>query len=168
MKLIQSPNIFIPESIEDYAKTLFLSGGISGCEVWQDRAVDLLSGTDFIVLNPRRKDFDIYDKKMAIAQIEWEYWHLKLANTKLFWFPAATLCPITLFELGKHLHDKHVYIGAENDYQRRLDLLVQQSLARTELRNVFTNTLEDLIRWLKEDECNIINHWVKKIQTKTQ
>ena len=74
------------------------------------------------------------DPSAARTQIEWEYRHLQKAEAALFWFPSETLCPITLFELGAWSRsDKLLFVGTHSNYQRRLDVVIQLSLARPEV-----------------------------------
>ena len=53
----------------------------------------------------------------------------------LFWFPAETICPIALFELGGRLlvREQPLFVGTNPNYQRRLDVEVQLRLARPEV-----------------------------------
>src|SRR5438132_145293 len=81
-------------------ESVFLAGGITGCPDWQTDMVSLLAGSPVVVLNPRRKNFPIGDPNAAQEQIAWEYRHLRKADRILFWFSAATLNPIVLYELG--------------------------------------------------------------------
>lgn len=149
MKYVQCPDIFMPESIDDYSKTLFLGGGISNCPVWQDEAVELLKNSDFIVVNPRRKNFDISNKSLTVEQIRWEYYHLRVCEWKMFWFPKNTLCPITLLELGKNIESKNLYIGVENGYKKAIDVLEQTSLCNKGF--VLVHDLFSLTYYIKED-----------------
>jgi len=67
-------------------------------------------------------------------QIEWENIHLKMADKIVFWFPYETLCPITLFELGKYLvSDKQIFVGCHRKYNKRNDVIIQVGLERPDL-----------------------------------
>lgn len=122
---------------------LFLAGGISNCPDWQNDSLTYLQNkTEIIVANPRRT---IYDNTAdASKQIKWEYDALNKADLVSFWFPKETLCPITLFELGRFSHDKSkpVLVGVHPQYQRKLDVEVQLLLARPEIEIVYS--LQDL------------------------
>ncbi len=110
---------------------LFLGGGITGTPNWQMVMVELLKDTNLVLVNPRRDDFDVNDPTMTEKQIKWEYNYLKLAAGRLFWFPCETLCPITLFELGKFIEKAEpLFVGCHPDYQRKKDLEIQIGLAR--------------------------------------
>ncbi len=146
MKYIESPQIYKPFNGE---KSLFIAGGISGCEIWQDDFVKVLSDTDLILINPRRKDYDFKNPALEFEQIQWEYNHLQMVDATSFWFPPQTLCPIALFELGKKsVIDKPLFIGVHPDYLRKRDIEFQISLERPDVKIV--HTLEDLAKQIKE------------------
>ena len=78
-------------------------------------------------------------------QIEWEVKYLTLCPTILFWFPKESVCPITLFELGKYTaqKDKKIFIGVEKGYTRVYDVKKQMELSRPEIEIV--DSLEALV-----------------------
>lgn len=123
---------------------LFLAGGISNCPDWQTAAVDMLGDVPGVVLNPRR--YTVFDDNEAEEQIEWEYKALHKVPKILFWFPAETLCPITLYELGVFSQRSHVdvFVGTHPQYQRRLDVVKQLQLARPEIQ--VRNSLEAVVQ----------------------
>ena len=136
------------------ATSLFLAGGITGCEPWQDRMAEMLSQSSLVVLNPRQPDYRD-DRKAAVCQIRWEHRHLRRATARLFWFPNQTLCPIALFELGAWSRtDEPLFVGVDPDYQRRLDVEIQLRLARPDVHIVYK--LEELaaqvLRWQQSGE----------------
>jgi hypothetical protein len=131
----------------DLEPTLFLAGGISGCEDWQTRLLERIADSPWLVYNPRRVDFDVTDPSMARAQIEWEHRHLRASSAIAFWFPPQTLCPITLYELGAwSMTDKPLYVGVHPNYARRLDVLEQTRLVRPDVQVV--DSLEGLAKLL--------------------
>jgi hypothetical protein len=126
------------EAPTEYAGTepaVFLAGGITDCPDWQAEARELLDDLPIAVLNPRRLDFPIHDPAAAVAQIDWEYRHLKRADVVLFWFPASTSPqPIALYELGAHAAGgKPIAVGAERGYPRRTDVWMQLEHVRPEV-----------------------------------
>jgi Nucleoside 2-deoxyribosyltransferase like len=140
MKYIQCPTEADPQSLE---QTLFLAGGISSCPDWQSELSAKLERTNWTVLNPRRKDFDAGDSRLAESQIDWEFRHLRLASAIAFWFPPDTLCPITLYELGAwSMTNKRLFVGVDPNYQRFLDVKIQTKFARPEI--VILESLTDL------------------------
>lgn len=86
------------------------------------------------IVNPRRVGG--FDRTGATAeeQIRWEFEALNKVESCIFWFPRETICPITLFELGKMLekarHDPVITlaIGWHPEYEREFDLRVQIGL----------------------------------------
>jgi len=135
MKYIESPEIMptpdVSKTWVPEGKSLFLAGGITGCPDWQWRMRIALKDVDIYLLNPRRKDFPINDSSAAMAQIEWEYNHLRRASMILFWFPEETLCPIVLYELGAwSMTDKKIFVGIHPLYKRKQDVEIQTKLVR--------------------------------------
>jgi hypothetical protein len=113
----------------------------------------LLKDEDILIINPRRASYDtnhIYTEK---EQIGWEAENLEKSTGVSFWFPKESLCPITLFELGKEiLKDKPLFIGMDKEYARRKNLEVQLSLHKPGIEIVYS--LENL--------ANQIKFWVNK------
>ncbi|MDF1664849.1 MAG: nucleoside 2-deoxyribosyltransferase domain-containing protein [Planctomycetota bacterium] len=129
--------IYAPEKANYDAPSVFLAGGISNCPRWHDiiltrlREQSLESDASWTILNPRRDAFPANESQAAREQIEWEFEALKNADLIQFWFPKETLCPITLFELGRWIaSEKAVIVGTDPYYQRRFDVEVQCELAR--------------------------------------
>lgn len=137
-----------PQTYEGNEISLFLAGGISNCPNWQLDLVKLLEGTNITVINPRRKYFPTDNPNIEEEQIAWEFEHLKMASAASFWFPKETLCPITLYELGKQsVLDKPIFIGAHPDYARIRDIQIQTRLTRPEI--TITYSLPDLAGQIK-------------------
>lgn len=126
--------------------SIFLGGGISGCEDWQARATNILQRIeDITVVNPRRKDYNPnggFD--LVREQIRWEHHYLDKVHQVLFWFSSETIQPIVLFELGARLREykwrrnqnpipdnlrpQPLFIGVDPDYARKWDVFIQSSL----------------------------------------
>lgn len=127
MEYVEAPNS--PPS-ENPLINLFLAGGISGCPDWQSQVIDALKDLPVRVYNPRRETFDAdpTDENAAQTQIEWEFKALSRCNMVVFWFPKESVCPISLYELGRlnTMHDvKTILIGTHKDYPRRVDVALQ-------------------------------------------
>ena len=137
--------IYVPPTIEysgDRA-SVFLAGGISDCESWQMRMVELLADSSLAVFNPRRSQWVTKDLAAAESQIGWEFRHLRRTTARLFWFPCETVCPIALFELGGWTRSSEpLFVGMDPAYRRRFDLEVQLRLARPDIEIVYV--LEEL------------------------
>ncbi|MFA6089435.1 MAG: nucleoside 2-deoxyribosyltransferase domain-containing protein [Candidatus Woesearchaeota archaeon] len=142
MNYIQCPDNYIEKSEYTVSVSIFLAGGISNCYNWQDNIVELFRnkkyGDHIALINPRRENFDKTIPGLEKEQIEWEHKHLKLADIILFWFPSETVCPITLYELGTwSSKEKHIFLGIDKNYERRLDVEIQTKLVRPEIKIVY-------------------------------
>src|SRR5271157_5545157 len=84
--------------------SLFMGGGISGCPDWQAQLVRELKDVDLVLVNPRRKVFDVQNAANTRLQIRREYLMLRRCDGILFWFPCESICPTVLFELGTYVH----------------------------------------------------------------
>lgn len=125
--------------------SLFLGGGITGCEDWQAKICEGLRDTRLTLLNPRRANWPINDPAASAKQIAWEFDHLQKAHAIMFWFAAETLCPITLFEYGKWIvRNKPLIVGCHPDYGRKLDVEVQTKLERPLAGKVWSS-LDEMI-----------------------
>lgn len=147
MIYVEAPEDYIHGGVET---AVFLAGGITDCPDWQSEMVELLSDTDLVLFNPRRKGFDVRDPNASDVQIRWENKHLKAANRILFWFPHSppSVCPITLWELGYWTRtQKRLAIGIEPGYVREYDVRMQTGLERPDVPIV--STLEDLAETIK-------------------
>lgn len=111
---------------------VFLGGGITDCPDWQEQVIEELDErrVECVVVNPRRKNFPMGDNEEGKKQIEWEHRMLKRCDLRVFWFPAGeSLCPITLFELGRWLDNEYPpVVGTEYGYKRAMDVRVQVQL----------------------------------------
>jgi hypothetical protein len=132
-----------PHGFAGSGPSLFLAGGITGCQDWQGGLLSLLTALDMTALNPRRSTFDIADDSATVAQIEWEFHHLRRATAIVFWFPAESICPIALYELGAWTaRHKPLIVGTDPRYPRRRDIIEQLRLARPDL--TVLSTLEEV------------------------
>lgn len=130
-----------PTEYEGSEPALFLAGGVSDAENWQRRLLRLLPRGEYAVLNPRRVTFPADDTAAETQQIEWEVRHLRRAMLAVFWFPAHTLCPITLLELGAcWAAEKPIVVGADVAYARRFDMEIHLRLQRPDV--TIADTLE--------------------------
>lgn len=142
MRVIQAP-----EPVDTYFADVFLAGGISGCSNWQDLVLAGLEGENLVIYNPRRKGDLANTGPEATRQIAWE--HAAIAKSRLiaFWFPKETLCPITLFELGKCLKDD-IIVGIHPEYARKFDVEQQLRNARPDVNIIYS--LNDFIHAIAE------------------
>ncbi|KND51408.1 MAG: hypothetical protein ABA06_03810 [Parcubacteria bacterium C7867-001] len=91
----------------DAEKLLFLAGSIEmgAAEEWQKKVQDALADTDWIILNPRRDDWDnswVQEKENAPfrEQVEWELEGLERAEKILMYLDPTTKSPVSMIELG--------------------------------------------------------------------
>jgi len=97
-----------------------------------------------LFLNPRRNDFDITDDSVSSEQIKWEYDCLNKVNCVVFFFPSGdSVCPITLYELGRMSYRKNVLVAVEDGYSRAFDVREQLKYARPELKVL--STLDEIV-----------------------
>lgn len=140
---IKAPKLTLLQETEGLI-TLFMAGGISNCPLWQNEMLDVLSNnTGLMVFNPRREFFDVNNPEIEEEQIKWEYYHLSLSDIIMFWFPKETVCPITLYELGRWATSgKKICVGHHPEYSRRNDLRIQLGLIDPSIR--ITQSFEEL------------------------
>jgi hypothetical protein len=138
---------------------IFIAGGISNCPNWQADLIKLIDVTSFDVANPRRVGDLAKSGPDAKIQIVWEQNAMDMARHILFWFPAQSVCPITLFELGKMLEKSvrfpiKITIGYDPDYQRKFDLEVQTEIVKNliKLRKSFS---------YDHSSIHVFNNWKK-------
>lgn len=134
MKLIRSPDT---QPLSNW-KSIFLAGGISNCEDWQMELTDYLSDLNVTIVNPRRVGDLATTGEETKKQIEWEFNYLRRCSVVSFWFPKTSICPITLFELGRvlgtYIQDNiTVIIGCDPEYTRLFDVQQQSGLEGCEV-----------------------------------
>lgn len=130
--------ITAPEHRGTYNVKVFLAGGITGCEHWQDKVINELEKLatyhdlrDVFVYNPRRENFDVRNPDAEIEQIRWEHDYLIRCDIVSYFFAACeSLQPITLYELGRYGKSKKTepVITVQKGYLRERDVLIQTAL----------------------------------------
>lgn len=152
MKLLKCPHGPIPMTY--FPLKIFLAGGITNCPRWQDDALELSKHLpdNVLLYNPRRDSFDITDPNTTKFQIKWEHTALTQSDAILFWFPKDTLCPITLFELGKFAGKKPIFVGTDLAYARRLDVIEQLSYIdeSVNVRYTLDHVIADVTKFVEE------------------
>ena len=142
MQEIKAPD---PENAK--FKSLFIAGGVSGCPDWQKEFIALMGDNAITVFNPRRDVFPSGRDEEEI-QIRWEFERLRSADTISFWFPAESLDPITLFELGSAMErSRPLAIGVHKNYARRSDIEIQAKIRHPEIGIAYS--LEELAEQVK-------------------
>ena len=134
-QVITAPNIDLPKY-----PTVFLGGGITGCDDWQKDVIKYLEDEDITIFNPRRESFDVSDKSSTIQQIEWEFKKLERADIfSMYFCDSDSVQPICLYELGRNvvrMQSKYpltwkarIIVGCERGYKRAEDVLYQLGYA---------------------------------------
>lgn len=147
--------------------TVFLAGGITGCPDWQAEILEVIrrspkwQNTEVTFVNPRRSTFDVSNPAETVFQIGWEKRHLNICDIIFFWFPEETLCPITLYELGKAVGSKRsIIVGCHPGYKRRLDVIAQLNdvidmytfEGHTPVLSTLTDTLDRLHSCINDED----------------
>ena len=152
MKVIKPPR-FIPNNLA----SVFLAGSIEMgvAENWQSKAEALLSQTGFVILNPRREDWDSsWEQKINnekfFEQVNWELQGIEEAEWIVVYFDGATKSPITLLELGicSQLKPEKTIVICPPEFYRKgnVDIICDRYRIKQK------NTLEDAIKFLSLNE----------------
>jgi len=133
--------------------SVFLAGSIEmgAAEDWQAKVETALSGTDIIVYNPRRDDWDSswvqsIDNPQFRKQVEWELEALEKASIIALYLAPGTMSPISLLELGLFKSKTMVVCCPEGFWRKgNVDIVCK----RYGIRQVQTlDGLVDAILWL--------------------
>jgi hypothetical protein len=151
MKHIKAP---YPVSNPLHKPVLFLAGSIEQdtADRWQERVVNKLVDTDWVILNPRRDSWDSTwtdDSAEFKEQVNWELDGLEIADRILVYFDPSTKAPISLLELGLFA-DLRVRVVCPTGYWRKgnVDIVCQ----RYDLKQF--DTLDDAV-----DDLKILMWW---------
>lgn len=148
----------------------FLGGGITNCQEWQDRVIELLSNIDdnLVVFNPRRKNFPINNPNATLEQIQWEFNWLEQCDMFSMYFDGPTKSdqPICFYELGRNIERmkqkfpsnwyKRIILSCNIKFKRMYDVVIQTNLATNKLCKI--NIDDDF-----EDLCKIHSKKINEI-----
>jgi hypothetical protein len=140
MKIIIAPNKYNKLNNDI---CLFLAGGITNCQNWQDHLIKMLNeeNDNLIVFNPRRKNFPINDPTASFEQIKWEFDYLEQCDIFSMYFDGPTQSdqPICFYELGRNIErmknkypndwNKRIVISVNSQFKRAEDVVIQTMLA---------------------------------------
>ncbi len=132
-----SKTIYSPQPWQTSAgeRSIFLAGSIDmgRAEDWQKTLGDLLPHENLVLLNPRRKDWDIsweqrIENPVFKAQVKWELDGLERADLIVFYFAADSKSPITLLELGLFAHSGRAVVCCPAEFWRKgnVDIVCQK------------------------------------------
>lgn len=164
MKIITPENSLVPSSSD---VTVFLAGGITGCENWQNEVISkLMELSEYYFLdrlaiyNPRCETFDINDCSAEVNQIRWEYARLKTCDIFSAFFQASeSLQPISLYELGKNSVRRDpttCVVTVQKGYKRERDVLIQCALERIPVNYI---SGEEAIEVHARSIANAVNYY---------
>lgn len=90
-------------------RTVFVAGSIEmgKAENWQTKLVEALKDYDVTFFNPRRDDWDptweqSVNNEKFVEQVEWELYHLDMADYIVMYLDPNTMSPISLLEFGMY------------------------------------------------------------------
>lgn len=138
---------------------VFLAGSIEmGAAVdWQTKAGAILSNAGFIVLNPRRDDWDssweqTIENEEFSKQVKWELEGLEKSDAILVHIDPETKSPITLLELGllSQLKPKATFISCPMGFWRRGNIEILVDRYNMELYDNLEESIGNVIRYLNE------------------
>lgn len=170
-------------AVENYNKQendifCFLAGGITNCQEWQDRVIELLSDVDnnLVVFNPRRKNFPINDPNASLEQIQWEFDKLEQCDIFSMYFDGPTKSdqPICFYELGRNIERmkqkfryswmNRLVISCNSNFKRFNDVLIQTKLAIAETNTLFHINESDNFKELCLIHANSIKEKYERIK----
>ena len=151
----------------------FLAGGMTSGFNWQDKVIkefrsfserDPSLFDQLVLINPRRKFFDVGDVRYPREQIEWEYEAIERSTIfSMFFADGESVQPISLYELGRKvgsfadhyisIPDYKLIVTIVNGYKKAFDVVAQLELAtkRTDLCAIFDTRKEAI-----ENHCTRI------------
>lgn len=115
--------------------TIFLAGAIDQGKAvdWQKQVARALDGTDILILNPRRDDWDpswdqTPDNPEFRQQVNWELDAQAAADMVIFVFTKDSKAPITFLEFGLFAPMKDAVVCAEEGFYRQgnLDIVAER------------------------------------------
>jgi hypothetical protein len=126
MKYQYKPPEDIMGLVNETKKKIFVAGSIEmGKAVdWQQIAVATLISKGYIVLNPRRDNWDSsleqsIDNPQFKEQVEWELLGLAMADIIVMFFDKDTKSPISLLELGLYARTGKLRVVCEEGFWRK-------------------------------------------------
>lgn len=132
----------------DHRPKVFLAGSIDMGKAadWQKSLIEALDGTDAVILNPRRTDWNpAWKPELADAhfaqQVNWELSALEQADVIVMYLAPGSQSPVSLLELGLHARSGKLIVLCPDGYWRKGN--VDAVAARYPVAQV--NTMDALI-----------------------
>jgi Nucleoside 2-deoxyribosyltransferase like len=115
-----------PQAWPSAGRKIFLAGSIEMnlAAPWQDEVAAALQDTDWVLLNPRRLDWDSslrqdIDEPAFKEQVLWELQGLEESEAIVCYFDPNTKSPITLLELGLQARSGKLIVCCPAGFWRR-------------------------------------------------
>ncbi len=134
MKVVIAPEYYALKS-DDVA--VFLAGGITNCEDWQNKVIDCLKrypakDTEHLVIfNPRRSEWPSNgDTDEIRRQIHWEAEYIRKCDIFSMYFTNTKDSdqPICFYELGRYTQNGRDIISYQEGFKRALDVDIQMEI----------------------------------------
>jgi hypothetical protein len=147
-----------PRKVKSHKVGIFLAGSIemNKASNWQEEAIRLCNEIipeeehdDYIILNPRRKDWnsewkqDINDANFY-NQVNWELQNLNDAEYILFYLEPGTVSPISLMELGRFYDNSPIVVCPEG-FERKGNVDIFCEREGIEQRSTLREAIEYII-----------------------
>lgn len=135
-QIIVAPSLEIPKN-----PTVFLGGGITGCDDWQSKVCNLIGDSnDITIFNPRREKFNVFNGEDSARQIEWEFSRIERCDIfSMYFCNSGSVQPICLYELGRNVvrmqnrfpttWKRRIIVSVEKGYKRTQDVMFQMACA---------------------------------------
>lgn len=168
-------------AINEYQRKLndifvFLAGGITNCEEWQDIVIEKLKKEDdhLIIFNPRRKNFPIDNPNASLEQIKWEFDYLEQCDIFSMYFDGTSKSdqPICFYELGRNIERmkkkfsknwfNRIIISVDSNFKRYSDVIIQTLLATDSKINPITADNIELLTSLHANNISLSYEKYKK------
>jgi hypothetical protein len=137
-------------------KYVFIAGSIEmgTAEDWQSEVIKQFEHTNFVILNPRRLDWDssweqTKDNPKFREQVMWELASLERADHILLYFSPGTKSPISLLELGLFQLSRKLIVVCPEGFWRKgnVDLVCERySIVQEETLNEAVNLIKRKVR----------------------
>ena len=107
-------------------KSIFLAGSIEmgNAENWQEPLSNRLIDSGWVILNPRRDDWDNsltqeFETPQFYQQVTWELNALEQADLIIMYFDPNTKSPISLLELGLYARSGKLIVVCPDGFWRK-------------------------------------------------
>ncbi len=148
--IVKHPRENVKSDTTNYV-SVFLAGTIdNGASIdWQQNIVDKMrnfSG-NFLLYNPRRSVWDANDKRELEYQINWELDHLEAADYILMNILGSSKSPVSLLELGIHIHSGKILLVCDPSYYRYDNVRITCKKYHVKIYHTIEEALQTIQLW---------------------